>query len=326
MPWSSLLEVSYVGNQSRDLGYSSGARSNINLVPVGALLSSNNGGTDPNSLNANDFRPLKGFADLTLATNGLYYNYNSLQVTWVRSKGRYNINMNYTFGKAMGIIDPTRDSYNLNNDYGVQPTNRTHIFNAAYSIELGDHTRNKLAGGFINGWQLSGITQVESGANLTGFSSNNDFGLNLNSAKIPGTTFNISSASLYGTPGIQVNPILTCNPASNLGPHQFINPSCFTFPTQIGQNGPTALPAIYGPAFFNSDLGLFKNFQISESKKFQLRFNAYNFLNHPLWSFNGTNLQLGFDPATGKVNTPNFGTVTEKQGRRVIQLAIKFYF
>ena len=55
------------------------------------------------------------------------------------------------------------------------------------------------------------------------------------------------------------------------------------------------LPAIYGPAFFNSDLGLFKNFQITESKKLQFRFNGYNFLNHPLWSFNGNNLSLGFD-------------------------------
>jgi hypothetical protein len=60
--------------------------------------------------------------------------------------------------------------------------------------------------------------------------------------------------------------------------------------------------------------------------KLQFRFDGYNFLNHPLWSFNGNNLTLGFDPATGKLNTPTFGTVTQKQGNRVIQLAVKFYF
>ena len=86
------------------------------------------------------------------------------------------------------------------------------------------------------------------------------------------------------------------------------------------------LPAIYGPAFFNSDLGMFKNFNITESKKLQFRFNGYNFLNHPLWSFNGSNLNLGFDPGTGAVNTPLFGTVTTKQGHRVVQAAVKFYF
>ncbi len=60
--------------------------------------------------------------------------------------------------------------------------------------------------------------------------------------------------------------------------------------------------------------------------KLQFRVNAYNFLNHPLWSFNGNNLTLGFDGTTGQLNTPNFGIVTEKQGHRVIQMALKFYF
>ena len=45
--------------------------------------------------------------------------------------------MNYTYGKAMGIVNPALDQFNLNNDYGVQPANRTHIFNAAYSDRIG---------------------------------------------------------------------------------------------------------------------------------------------------------------------------------------------
>ncbi len=69
LPWSSLLEVAYVGNQSKDLQITGGAGSNINLVPVGAMLASRNGGVDPNSLTADNFRPLKGFSDLNLATN-----------------------------------------------------------------------------------------------------------------------------------------------------------------------------------------------------------------------------------------------------------------
>jgi hypothetical protein len=326
LPWASLLEVAYVGNQSKDLALTGGAGSNINLVPVGAMLSSKNGGIDPNTLTADDFRPLKGFSNLNLATNGAYANYNALQVTWLRTHGRYAINLNYAWGKAMGIVNSNLDQFNLNNDYGVQPANRTHIFNAAYSIELGNHTKDKIAGGFINGWQLSGITQLQSGANLTGFSGGNAFSFNLNATKIPGTNFNISNVSLLGTNNIDLHPTITCDPAAGLGPHQFINPNCFGFPNAIGQNGPSVLPAIYGPAYFNSDLGIFKNFAFKESRKLQVRFNAYNFLNHPLWSFNGGNLNLGFDPATGKVNTPLFGTVTQKQGHRIIQAALKFYF
>jgi hypothetical protein len=324
-PGSGLLEVAYVGNRSRDLAMSTGAGSNINLVPVGALLSSKNGGVDPNGLTANNYRPLLGFSDLDLATNKAWANYNAMQITWVRTKGRYTINLNYTFGKAMGIINPALDQFNLNNDYGVQSTNRTQIFNAAYSVELGNPIKkNKALEGVVNGWQLSGITQLETGPNLSAIQGEN-FGMNLNGATVPGTSYIISNASLLGTTDIQLNPVLTCNPSSGLAAHQYINPKCFSFPTAIGQNGGTILPPIYGPAFFNSDLGMFKNFNISEQKKLQFRFNAYNFLNHPLWSFNGSNLNLGFGPG-GAVNTPLFGTVNTKQGHRVIQAAVKFYF
>ena len=120
--------------------------------------------------------------------------------------------------------------------------------------------------------------------------------------------------------------MVTCNPTSNLAPHQYINASCFAIPTGTGQNGPT-LPAVYGPAFFNSDLGLFKNFKIREGMKLQFRVDGYNFLNHPLWSFNGAgNLTLGYNGSTGQLNSPNFGFTTQKQGHRVVQLAVKFTF
>jgi hypothetical protein len=331
-PWSGLLEVAYVGNRTRDIPSSGNGGSvgfgtlNINPVPVGAMLASRNGGQDPNKLTANDFRPLRGFSDLFLATNNAYSNYDSLQATWVRTRGRYTINLNYTFSKGIGIIG-NYDQFNLQNNYGVLPGNRTHVFNAAYSIELGNFTTQKVAGGFINGWQLSGITQIQSGANLVANSGGNfGFANNLNGYKIPGTDINVSNVSVLGTPNLQLNPIVTCNPTSNLKTNQYINPNCFAIPTGIGQNGPTIIPPIYGPAYFNSNLALFKNFQISESKKLQFRFDAYNFLNHPLWSFNGNNLTLGFDGTSGTLNTPNFGTVTQKQGHRVIQTAVKFYF
>ena len=335
MPWSSLLEISYVGNRSRDIpsagnGGSLGTNTmNINLVPVGAMLSSNNGGADPNTLVADQFRPLQGYSNLNLATNNGYANYNSLQVTWLRTMGRYTISMNYTFGKAMGIVEGAGDNlvdpFNLDNNYGVLASNRTHLFNAAYSIELGNPSKNRLAGAFVNGWQVSGITQLQSGPNLTGY-QNQNFGMNLNSAKISGTDFNISNVSLLGTPNIQLNPVLTCDPRSGSGAQQYINASCFAVPTEIGQNGPTILPPIYGPGFFNFDLGIFKTFRLTESKTFQFRFDGYNILNHPLWSFNGGNLGLSFDANTLAVNNPNFGRTTDKQGHRIIMLGFKFIF
>jgi hypothetical protein len=370
IPWSSLLEVAYAGNQSHDLQSAGGYGSNINLVPVGALL----GQPNPGNANAANFRPYLGYGDLNLATSNLYANYNSLQIKFLRQKNRYTISANYTYGKALGIVSPgnsalgtvgaTLDPFNLGNNYGAQPGDRRHIFNAAYSIELGSPIHgNKFAAGAINGWQLSGITQWESGSNLSYASgtggTNGNFNMSLagsgvpcpttalpagvaypvvcgSNAVIPGsvsatnlTGVPINNQSILGTNAIQLNPVVTCNPSSGLGKNQFINPSCFSVPTVVGQNGPTLIPVSYGPAFFDSDLGIFKNFQIKESMKLQFRIQAYNFLNHPLWSFNGSNLNLSYtqkSDGTFTNSSPNFGTVTTKQGNRIVELAVKFYF
>ena len=326
VPGSGLLEVAYVGNQTRNiLNTTGGIGSDQNLVPVGAMLSSKNGGVDPGTLTANNFRPLQGFGSVVLATNNLWANYNALQITYQRVKGRAVISANYTWAKALGILSPTLDSFNLQNDYGVQATNRPQIANLAISYNLGNFVRNKLAGGFINGWQLSSIVQAQSGANLTG-QRGQTFGLNANGAKIPGTTFNISTTSLLGTPNIAISPVLTCDPTANLQPHQYFNGACFSLPTQIGQNGATTLPVIYGPAYFNADLGVFKNFVIKERMKLQLRANGFNFLNHPLWSFNGGSGLNYTTNSAGVNNNPFFGIVTTKQGHRIIQLSAKFTF
>jgi hypothetical protein len=341
LPWTSLMELSYVGNRSRDLQNTSGAGSNINLVPAGSML----GEANPDTANADKFRPLQGYQDLNLATNNLYANYNAFQMTWARQRGSYTMSLNYTFQKALGIVSPSGgqanlDPFNLRNNYGIQPGNRTHLFNAAYSIVLPSPIRNnKIAAGLVNGWQVSGIAQWQSGANLTFNGGGNDnFNMQLNNAIIPGSIsaanpkgIQISNQSILGTNAIQLNPIVTCDPTKNLGPHQFINGSCFAAPTQVGVNGPTLLPVAYGPAFFDADLGIFKNFQIKESMKLQFRVQAYNFLNHPLWSFpSGTNnLTLEYQQdASGQITqtNPNFGTATNKQGSRVVELEVKFYF
>jgi hypothetical protein len=193
---------------------------------------------------------------------------------------------------------------------------------------LGNPVRNSAIGrGLVNGWQFSGITQWQSGINLTANTGGN-FSLDTNGNNLS-NGYAITARSVNGTDMIGLRPLVTCDPRSGLGPNQFVNGNCYQLPTQPGQNGPTIGPAVYGPAFFNSDLGLFKNFQISESKKLQFRFNAYNFLNHPLWSFINTSSNLKLQFAQNNPNAianPQFGVATEKQGRRIIQLALKFFF
>jgi hypothetical protein len=346
-PWQGLLEVAYVGNRSRDQLSVGGAGSNLNLVPLGAITSDPTV-TNASSADANKYRPLQGYGDVNTAVNNIYSNYNALQVTWGRHAGRYTIQANYSYQKSLGIVQPgnpangpsvTLDPFNLDNNYGVMPGDRRQLFNVAYSIDIGNplHAHGALAAATA-GWQISGITQLQSGANLTYLSNNTNFNMSLNGAILPGSVsaanpngVTITNQSILGTNAVQLQPVVTCDPRSGLSSHQFINGSCFAAPSVVGQNGPTLLPVVYGPSYFNSDLALFKNFQITESKRLQFRIQAYNFLNHPLWSFNGTNnLNLNFtqDSTTQAItlNNSNFGRTTTKEGARVMEFAVKFYF
>jgi hypothetical protein len=360
-PFQGLLEIGYVGNHSRDQSNTTGGvGSSFNLVKYGALLSA----PDPATANANNYRPLQGYGNLIQATNNLYANYNALQVSWARHAGRYTIQANYTWQKSMGIINPATDPYSLSANYGAQASDRRNLFNAAYSVDLGTliHS-NHLVDGAVNGWQISGITQLESGSNLTygGNISNQGPNVNYNmsitcvasaaeqaagisclqsGAIIPGSVsaanpkgIAINNQSILGTSDQTLNPLYTCGNAkpANPGSHVYVNSNCFAAPTVPGQGGPNLLPVAYGPAFFDSDLSIFKNFAIRESMKLQLRAQAYNFLNHPLYSFpSGNNLTLQFqqDPVSQVITqaNTNFGVANTKQGQRVIEFGAKFYF
>jgi hypothetical protein len=119
------------------------------------------------------------------------------------------------------------------------------------------------------------------------------------------------------------------------------------------------LPYIHGPAYFNSDLALFKTFKVTERQNVEFRVSGFNFLNHPLESFqnNGDdtlsfNYQCGATafgsggPAcangagkyvlsnglaagkpyqlTGSTSSPGYAST--KFGRRVMEFSVKYSF
>ena len=295
-PWQGLLEMAYVGNRSRDLQNTfGGAGSNINLVPAGAMFSA----TNPGNANANNYRPLQGYGDLNLATNNLYSNYNALQVAWARHAGLYTIQTNYTWQKALGIVVPTLNPFDLHANYGILPSDRRNLFNIAYSIDLGNRVHvNAFVNGALNGWQFSGITQAQSGANITyggNYNPNNPVNTNYNMSLscVPtaaetaaGITCAQSAAIIPGSksatnpkghpdqqsidPGNQRGAIQSaCDVQSKRRQMDRMytrTPVASRRPPRPGQNGPTLLPVSYGPAFVNSDMAVFKNFNMTEKR------------------------------------------------------------
>jgi hypothetical protein len=89
------------------------------------------------------------------------------------------------------------------------------------------------------------------------------------------------------------------------------------------------------PGYFDSDLGLFKNFQITERQRVQFRISAVNWLNHPLAEFAVGGIQddvLKFvNQSDGSLAQTNQNALTtgkpaNKVGSRTVTLALKYFF
>lgn len=281
-----------------------------------------------------------------------YANYNALQVSWQRQTGRAAYNLNYSFSKAMGVRithqfgGPVGDPTNMRNNYGVLNSDRTHVFNASYTFDLGSLYKGgqKLLGGAANGWTIAGITTVQSGPNLQASPDDGDANFRKMAVTPNGLSYTDDGSKegmlWFGTPDIKVMPMLTCNPTKGLQKNQYINGNCFTLPPLPTQNadgswnfsnGPFIMPYIRGPMYFNSDLSVYKTFKITERHNLQFRFSAFNWLNHPLtaWNYYGDALQLRFaQDASGQWTQTNskFGYADMKSGRRVVEFALKYSF
>jgi len=348
MPLASTAEFSYVGNMADHLNNWNNNLGSLNDIAGGTLFSYpeifGTTTTPITNPNINAYRPYPTYGTLKEVNHAQYSNYNSFQASWNKQSGRIDWLVNYTFSKALGIRGEggnggVGDPVNIQNDYGVLPNDRTHIFNVAYVVTLGNPVHgNALLKGVANGWKASGITQFQSGIPLQDATGNSNFGLSgflqvgdvLPSGYVvkPGDNLPLTSSVITGSPDVSVQPVLTCDPRKGLAEHQYVNGSCFTSPT-VGHNGSFVFPYIKGPAFVNNDLSVFKSFQFSESKKLEFRASAYNFLNHPLVTFNPTNgnqtLTLNLNSA-GQNTNARFGYADYYNGNRTVQLALKFFF
>ncbi|MBV9678698.1 MAG: TonB-dependent receptor [Acidobacteriaceae bacterium] len=358
LPGRSLMELSYVGNRSRNL-VTQGTNAdfnNPNMVPLGAFFRPDpiTGVINPiyqANFPTGDYRPLQSYGDIWMVGHGSYANYNSLQASWQKQAGPVTFLANYTFGKVLGIRDNvstngpsagnTVNPFNVRANYGVLGYDHTHIFNAAYVWKMPSFVHgNAFLAGTVNGWQLSGTTQLQSGAPIQP-NTNGNLNANYGNVTINGNLVGVGANSWLGSnaPGLALVPLLTCDPRTGLKSGQYFNPSCFTVPAQ-GQNGTLIWPYIHGPAFFNSDLAIYKNFNLSrfkEGQSVQLRFSAFNFLNHPNKQFNlngNTDTSLNFSVPTDpnhalsltNTNASTTGAPLYKTGFRIVEFAIKYYF
>lgn len=310
LPWSSLFEIAYIGSDTihevvRPGGSGAGQPGNVNTVAPGAWFTAE-GCAAPCNIATGSAAAISAYTygntpyganPIDLIRHNAKADYNGLQAVFARQKGRITFNLNYTWSKALGTqgqgggagsgVAP--DSFNQAHDYGVLSTDRSHIINTSYVIQEGNPFKGAL-GYAANGWNLSGITVWQSGQDLTEISSSN-LGLTVTNnvlENVPGggppAAQGVNSNNWLGTPSSTLQPVVLCNPTAGLKAHEYFNPNCFGL-AQPGTQGQWQLPYIHGPAYFNSDLAVFKVFKVNERQNVEFRFSAFNFLNHPLESF-----------------------------------------
>ncbi len=346
LPEKILLDVSYVGTQSRHLI----EFSPFNALPFGSAWLPQN--QDPakavnldgsNALPANLYRPYPGYAGgrATVGQSaqaryafGGSSNYNALQVSANRRVGDLKFGMNYTWSRALG----TTDAHLTNTrgvNYGLLGLDRSNGLTFNYIYEIPDlamkvpFLNNKAGKHVFGGWELSGLSSFSVGSPLTPSYS-------LSTAS--GTTLN---RLITGSEDFGPRVVLTCNPNKDHGERSilaYIDTSCFAPAAKGSIGNDSGINTIRGPGLNNWDMSMFKKIQYGEGGRYiQLRVEAYNVFNHTNWTTLNTAAQ--FNGATGALvnaasaSNPNgFGALTAVRATgqpgspRILQLAGKIYF
>jgi hypothetical protein len=337
LPWNLFTEISYVGSQSRHLWLAQP----FNLAPLGSAWQPYS--QDPTktptfdgntNLAANFYRPYAGYTNAIDYTWGTNNNYNALQTSLNRRVGAgLQIGVAYTWSKALGVsvghITDTRTA-----GYGPLPQDRTQSLVVNYNYDIpgirkGSFLDNAATRLVVNGWQLSGLTSISSGAPTNITSSGATLGYAVSG--VAQTTLN---RTITGSEDVAPRVVLTCNPNISGSIDAFINTSCFA-PAQKGSVGlDSGYDRLRGPGLQNWDMSLFKNVSIKEKIRIQLRLEAYNAFNHTEWS--SFNTALTFNTAGKVANLPTqlggsggrlgFGALNNTRAPRILQIGAKLYF
>ncbi len=339
LPWKLFSEVSFVGSQSRHLWLAQP----FNQAPFGsAWLPATQDPTKPpkfdgtTNLKVDTYRPYAGFTAGTDYTWGTNNNYNSLQTSISRRFGRAQFTGAYTWSKALGVsVGNQLDTRTAG--YGPLPQDRTQSLVFSYIYDLpgvskGSHLDHAAYRVVLNGWQISGLTSMSSGAPANvSYSISQPGGIQLSGAAL--------NRAITGSEDVAPRVVFTCNPNQGWGDrnlNSFVNTSCFA-PALKGSVGlDSGYDRLRGPGLDNWDMSLFKNISIKERARFQLRLEAYNALNHAEWgSFNTaitfnaagqiTNLPTQLGGAGGRLG---FGALNSirANSQRILQIGAKFYF
>ena len=305
LPLKSTFEVAYVGNR----GYDEFAENAGNQVPFGL----------DGSVPAN--RPYPAWAGITVGSQVARSWYNALQLKYEKrvSHGWYSL-ASYTFASAIDEAGAwgANTTPQIANDFALeqgpqaQTPRQNFTFANTYELPFGHGRRfgsnwNRATDYVLGGWRLANILTIHTGLPL-----------NVTLASSGVNPANGQSYKFLNLNGGTLRPNLVGNPQTGISPEvnrlDFLNSAAFQVQT-LNTPGDASRDVALGPGAATLDLSLAKQIAVRERQAVELRFEAFNSLNHTNFGNPGTSF-----------GSSTFGVISSAGSPRIVQMAIRYRF
>jgi len=265
-------------------------------------------------------RPYPAYGFQQIVTGEGFGNYNGLGMKYTtRTRSGLTAMLSYTWSKALDNTSAIRgtnaditpqDNRCLDCEYGYSAYNTPHrlVTSTIWELPFGSGKRFANWGGaasqILGGWEVGTILTVQSGRPI-----NTAAGYDA-----PGT-------GSFGDPRLNSNGRDPYLPDGQRTSERWFDRGSF-FYTAPGTFGNIARNRLLGPSQFLWDFSTLKNFRVTEGHRLQFRFEAFNFLNHPV---------LGNPGAAWGANAnnpvPDFGRIRATAiNMRQVQFGLKYIF
>ena len=294
-------------------------------------------------------QPCSIYGPIVTIGSGANSNYNAFQAS-VKNRLSHGLDLlvSYTYSHALdeasgfensafggggfggfGSIRAT-NPYNPGLDYGNTSFDARQRFVLSYYYQIPSvrhfSSMSWMPSRITDGWTIAGITTFQTGFPLDVVDGN--------LTSLMSSMFDISDNSSIDVPNL-VGKVTYFNPRNGnnsqnqnacaadgqtAGPvtgRYWFSPGSFSCETTPGVLGNAGRNILRGPGLNNWDFELYKDTQLTERTKMELRIEFYNVFNHTQFSPNSV---------VTDISDPNFGQVFGAQPSRLIQLAAKFYF
>ena len=308
LPFNSVVEVAYVGsnlkNQPRSISANSPGLEAAQAVSLGGV-------------SIERMRPFPQYTNFNAVLYDATGSYHSFQTNFSRrfAKG-FSMDASFTWSKNIDSSSGFGDSHQMPWRYpeierGVSALDRPFMANVGWIWELpfgkGRQflSNSRVASALLGGWNVNGIFSVSDGTPLTITQRNTNLVLSAQrpdvrdpsrlDGKLDEPYFMGTSRVYYIQPNDPTFPFVPSGPLT-LG--------------NLGRNTSRA------PGFTNTNLSVYRGFQITERFNAQFRAEAYN-------AFNNVNFR---PPASSNINDANYGLINAASPARQILLGVRVSF